>query len=144
MADTKGLSGVGREAVDELKKKVRIELSDRLERQVRAKCEEFIRKKRDEGPGVKQRILQLFHEELAEDVAVIAQPVATKVLVDNYAEVQEEISQRFAAYKNPLQRARDEIVASHTDSARRRDAQRRGRVMEELGAVTESMPKMLL
>lgn len=137
---TKELSSVGKDAVDELKSKVRTELYAKLVRRVRHRCEQFVEKQQDKGSGVKQRILALFHEELAASVVEEARPVAAKVLLENYSEVQQEIGQRFAAYRNPLEAARDGIVQSHEDGVRRSDAQKRRRVIEDIEEILAALP----
>jgi hypothetical protein len=140
ISDTKGLASVGKEAIDDLKKKVRAELYEKLQKRVRERCNAFITERQDEGPGVKRRILELFHQDLAAGVAEVAQPVALKVLKGNYNEVQTEIDDTFGAYKNPLDRARDALVSSHEDSVRRSDARRRGRVLDEVQAILADFP----
>lgn len=144
VAQTKELSSVGKEAVDELKKRVHEQLSIKMEKKIRQRCHAFVENKRDEGPGVKQRILALCREELAFAVTEIAQSIATGVLVENYNAVQREIEEQFAAYRNPLEAARDSIVQSHEDGVRRSDAQRRRGVLEEIEAVLTDMPRSLV
>lgn len=139
-AQMKDLASIGKDAVDDLKSKVRAELYAKLVKKVRARCEKFVEDKQDEGPGVKKRILALFHDELAASVVEEAGPVASKVLRDNYTEVEDEIVDRFAEYRNPLDAARDAIVASHEDGVRRSDAQKRGRVLEEVQEILADMP----
>jgi predicted GTPase len=140
VADTKGLNTVGKEAVDELKKKVRAQLYKRMEKRVREKCEAFVESKADAGVGVKNRILALLKDELAGDIADVAHPIAKSVLTTNYREVQAEIDEHFGRYKNPLERARDSLVVSHEDGVRRSDAQRRRRVLHDIEAVLTTMP----
>lgn len=141
VAQTKDLSSVGAEAVDDLKKRVHEQLGVRLEKKIRHRCHVFIDQKKDEGPGVKQRILTLCREELSSGVAEIAQGVAATVLGGNYQSVQLEIEKRFSTYRNPLDAARDSIVDSHEDGVRRSDAQRRPRVLGEIAAVLNRMPR---
>jgi predicted GTPase len=140
VADTKGLNAVGKEAVDELKKKVRDQLYSKLVDRVRACCDAFIQRRAHEGPGVKQRILEFFKDELAQDVTEIAQPAAKKILLRNYTEVRTEILERFDAYKNPIDRARDALVVSHEEGVRRSDAQKRRKVLGEIDGALASMP----
>jgi GTP-binding protein EngB required for normal cell division len=141
VAQTRDLSSIGRDAVDELKGNVRAQLYDKLVKKVRQRCEAFVESKKDEGIGVKARILELCHDDLSASVVEIARPIAMKVLLDNYREVQKEIVDRFAAYTNPLTAARDAIVRSHEDSVRRSDAQKRKRILEEIDAILDEMPE---
>lgn len=140
VSQTRDLSSVGKDAVDELKNKIRTQLFEQLVKKVRRHCEAFVAKGLNEGSGVKRRILDLFGE-LAADVVKVALPIATEILVANYREVGQEIEERFKAYRNPLESARDAIVSSHEDSVRRSDAQRRKRVLEEVDAILDAMPK---
>jgi hypothetical protein len=140
LAQTKDLSAIGKDAVDELKAKVRGQLYDKMVGKVRRCCEAFVDEKKSEGRGVKSRILELFHQELASAVVEIAGPIAKKVLLENYNVVEGEISDRFKAYRNPLESARDALVQSHEDGVRRSDAQKRRRVLEQVDAILVEMP----
>jgi hypothetical protein len=142
MAQTRELSSIGKEAVDDLKKKVRSQLYAELVTKVRRRCEVFVSTKRHEGSGMKKRILEFFHDELAGAVVEIAGPIANNVLLENYNVVQTEISGYFAAY-HPLDAARDAIVASHEDGVRRSDAQKRRRVLAETATIVDSMPEVV-
>lgn len=139
-ARTKDLSALGDDAVADLKKKVRAQLYAQLVTRVRHRCQAFVDQKSDVGPGVKQRILELFRHELSTSVVEIARPAAAKVLLDNYREVQAEISQRFAEVRNPLESARDAIVRSHEDAVRKGDAERRRGVLAEIDAIFAALP----
>jgi predicted GTPase len=139
-AQTKDLSSVGKEAVDELKGRVRSQLNQKTVEKVRRRCDAFIADRKDKGAGVKGRILELFHDELAASVVEIAQPVAKKVLGENYGTVEGEISARFSAYKNPLETARDALVSSHEDSVRRSDARKRKRVLADIEEILAGKP----
>jgi len=139
-AQMKELASIGKEAVDDLKNKVRVELHAKLVKKVRTTCERFVNEKQDEGPGVKRRILSFFHEELAAIVVEEAGPVASKVLRGNFMEVREEINSRFGEYQNPLDAARDAIVESHENAARRRDARMRAQVLKEIETIMAALP----
>ncbi len=139
-AQMKDLRSVGKDAVDDLKDKVRAELHAKLIKRVRGTCQNFVNNKQDEGAGVKRRILSFFHDELAAIVVEEAGPVASKVLRGNFAEVREEINARFTEYQNPLDAARDAIVESHENAVRRRDARMRAQVLEEIATIVAAMP----
>ncbi|WP_218920277.1 dynamin family protein [Chondromyces crocatus] len=141
VAQTQDLASIGKDAVDELKKNVRAQLYAQLVTRVRQRCQVFVDQKSDVGPGVKQRILELFGEELAAGVVEIARPAAAKVLRDNYNAIQAEITERFAAYQNPLDSARDAIVGSHQDSIRRSDAERRQGVLDQIDTIARAAPE---
>src|SRR5262249_29377897 len=54
-AQTRDLSSVGKDAVDELKGKVRTQLYEELVKKVRRRCEQFVAEGSNSGRGVKQR-----------------------------------------------------------------------------------------
>jgi GTP-binding protein EngB required for normal cell division len=140
IADAKNLNAVGKEAVDELKQKVRDELYNQLERRIAAACKAFIDRREHEGPGVKSRILAFFRDELASDVTKTAAQVAKKVLNKNYNEVQGEIVEVLRQYSSPLDRVRDAFVTSHEDSVRRSDAKKRRAIIEDIDAALAHAP----
>ena len=128
-ADTKELSKVGRDAIEDLKKRVESELYKKAQDRCR-RCDHFVKQRKDEGPGVEQKLLELLHDDLAQSVADVANPCAVTVLTSNYHEVQQEIVAKFDDYRNPLNRARNAIVQSHEDSVKRSDAVQRRRILK--------------
>lgn len=136
----KELAAVGREAVDELKARVRTELFSKVEANVRKKCEKFVADKQAEGPGVKRRILELFGHDLTDTVLGVAQASATKVLTVNYEAVQEEIQAVLKRFPDPLQTAAQQIVDSHELSRKRADGKERRRFGEGLSAAVTALP----
>lgn len=130
--EVRGLSSVGREEIDKLREKVKTQLVDKVGDRVRRKCLEFVDSKRDQGTGVKKRLIHFFHDELVAAVVDAATPVARRVLSGNYEEVQQEISSTFERFKDPLERAAAEIVNDERSRMRRSDAQRRKKVLELL------------
>lgn len=121
----KELGAVGKEAVEELKERVRTELFSKLESSVRKKCELFVGEKRDVGPGVKRRILEHFGGDLVDTVLDVARASAQKVLLKRYEEVQTEILAVFKRFPDPLKAAAEQIVDTHELSTKRSDARER-------------------
>ena len=140
--EVRGLSSVGREEIDKLREKVKTQLVDKVGDRVRKKCLQFVDSKRDQGVGVKKRLIHFFHDELVAAVVDAATPVARKVLSANYEEVQQEISATFDRFKDPLERAAAGIVDEERTRARRSDAQRRRRVLETLHIAIKSQEGM--
>lgn len=140
-ADTKALATIGKEAVDDLKSRVKTELYKKLVLRIRKTCEHFVESKKNEGPGVKERILSMFHKELAEQVMAEATPIVLDLLLKNYHDVETEISTRLAEYRNPLELAKEALVQSHHDSVRRSDAQRRKAVLERMDSLGKTLPE---
>jgi hypothetical protein len=98
------LNAVGKEAVDDLRAQVQRELVRRIEGPIRRGCEEFIDERKDVGPGVKLRILEMFRD-LAETVIEAATEPATRLLTDRFREVELEIVAAFSKHANPLEDA---------------------------------------
>ena len=131
-ADSKKLTAVGKEMVQEMRESVKASLIKCIESPIRRKCAAFIEKGDGIGTGVKRRILELF-EELAKDVVAAAAQPATKLLINNFITVEEEIRSVLKQYDDPLLSAANEIVASHKNRVRRSNAQKRKAVLEEMG-----------
>ena len=84
-------------------------------------------------------MLELF-KELAEDVVAAATEPATKLLVNNFLSVEEEIRSVLKQYDDPLLSAANEIVASHENRVRRSDAQKRKAVIEDIETIRQNTP----
>ncbi|MCA9094157.1 MAG: hypothetical protein KDA68_11760, partial [Planctomycetaceae bacterium] len=138
-ADTKHLSTVGKEAVDELRNKVKSRLFEEIEGPIRRRCKKFVNDNSHVGTGVKKRILQLF-DELAEEAVQAAVTPARKVLSENYEVVQREISDAWKGHQDPLMSASKAIVTSHEDSVRRSDAKKRKSIIETIDAIFSESP----
>lgn len=141
-ADTKHLSTVGKEAVDELRDKVKSKLSAAIEGPIRRRCKNFVARKQHVGLGVKSRILELFGE-LADEAVEAAMAPAQKVLLDNYQIVEQEILEAWKEHQDPLASASNAIVSSHEDSVRRSDAQKRRAVIESVDLILADKPQIL-
>jgi hypothetical protein len=103
------LNAVGKEAVEELRATVRAQLLQKIEGPIRKRCEKFVEDGDDIGPGVKDRILNLF-DELAEDAVVTAKTPAIELLTGRFKEVEKEIVAAFKEHSNPLEEAADALL----------------------------------
>lgn len=126
--DFKEIASVGKEAVDELREKVKNKLFNGIQNPIRKRCEKFVSDRRDIGPGVKKRILEFFRE-LVPEVVGVAKPAATSILQNNFGEVQEQISSAFKEYTDPLDVAAKIIVSSHEDRLKRANVKVRSEVL---------------
>jgi hypothetical protein len=135
----KELATVGREAVDDLKARVRSELYEKVEKSVRGQCLRFVSDKQAEGPGVKRRILELFGGDLTNSVLEVASRSASRVLTANYEAVQVEIEAVLKRFPDPLQTAADQIVDSHELSKKRSDAKERRKFDDALKSAMEAL-----
>ncbi len=138
-ADAKKLEAVGREMVNELREEVKNNLIKEIEGPIRKRCKRFVEKGEAEGAGVKGRILGLFRK-LAEEATEAAAGPATTILTSCFREVEKEILTVFVRYQDPLTSAAESIIASHELRTKRSDAQRRKKVLAEVGEVLSACP----
>jgi len=103
------VNAVGKEAVDELRDKVREELIKQIEGPIRRKCRKFVSDNQDSGTGVSNRIKDLF-EELAEDVVEAASKPAAELLVARFRDVDAEILAAFGEHSDPLNEAANALI----------------------------------
>ncbi len=138
-SDMKQLAEVGKEAVSELRDKVRGDLLNKIQPVIRRRCQRFVDDMQDRGSGTKRRILDFF-DDLVPAVTNSAREAATSILRDNYLEVEQEVRKALRMYEHPLEKARDAIVASHEQRIRRSDAQKRKQVLESLALISSRRP----
>lgn len=103
------VNAVGKEAVDELRDKVREQLIKQIEGPIRRKCRKFVSDNLDVGTGVSNRIKDLF-EQLAEDVVEAASKPAAELLVERFREVDSEILAAFGEHSDPLNEAANALI----------------------------------
>lgn len=103
------VNAVGKEAVDDLRDKVRTQLINKIESPIRRKCRKFVDDHKDSGIGVKDRILDLF-DQLADDVVSAASDPAIELLVLRFQEVEREILAAFGEHGDPLAEAAKKLV----------------------------------
>lgn len=116
------VNAVGKEAVDDLRDKVRTELIKKIEGPIRRKCQKFVADQQDFGTGVKLRILELF-EQMAEEVVAAAATPATTLLVEKFKEVDKEILAAFGEHSEPLDKAANALIQRQEKTIQREDAQ---------------------
>jgi len=116
------VNAVGRDAVDDLRDKVRAELIKEIEAPIRSKCRKFVADNQHFGTGVKDRILQLFSV-LAGEVVTVAAGRASAVLVERFKEVDQEILAAFREHGDPLKEAAEALIQRQEKNAQREDAQ---------------------
>ncbi|MGH7595375.1 MAG: dynamin family protein [bacterium] len=138
-AKAKKFEAVGREMAREMRDEVRARLVEVIEKKIRQACKDFVSKHQDVGPGVKQRILELYGE-LAHEVAAIAEAPARSVLQKAYREAEVEIQTAFTDFQDPLTSIADAIVTTEEQRIARADARRREVVLTELRAIAAEFP----
>ncbi len=116
------VNAVGKEAVDDLRDKVRNELIKKIEGPIRRKCKRFVDDEKHIGSGVKSRILELF-EQLADDVVEAAATPAVELLVARFREVEKEILAAFGDHSEPLTEAADALIQRREKRIRAVDPQ---------------------
>jgi GTP-binding protein EngB required for normal cell division len=138
-ADAKKLENVGQGMVKEMRDEAKARLIDAIEGPIKKACEEFVRQNQDVGPGVRNRILELY-ESLPDKVTEAAEEPARRILLKLFKGVEKEILNAFAEHQNPLESVAEAIVSSQQQYLERSDAQMKKRVLEELQEVEQSMP----
>jgi hypothetical protein len=139
-ADAKKLESVGREMVKEMREDAKKQLINRIEGPIKNRCDDFIRKNLHVGPGVKQRILELYGG-LAEAVTEAAKDPATHILKKLFKDVEKEILDAFKDHEDPVEAVAEAIVASQESYLKRSDAQKRRRILDDLGQIFAALPE---
>jgi hypothetical protein len=138
-AEMKGLAGVGREAIEELRMLVKSELYEKLEKKVRQRCQRFVDGGGDRGVGVKTRMLDML-DELADLVVDAARPAAQEVLTRRYREVEEEIRTKFDKFRNPVDAATNELVGEPLTLEQRKNVELQHTIARQAKALAKSLP----
>jgi GTP-binding protein EngB required for normal cell division len=133
------MKAVGKEAVDEMRETVKIELTKTIRSPIKSSCEKFVREGDDIGSGVKYRILELF-ERLAREATTAARDPATRILAEKATVVRQDIQREFKNGGDPLQDTADLIVQRHEDRLRRSDAQKRKAVLSQVDTALQTYP----
>ena len=123
------VNAVGKEAVDELRDKVRAELIKKIEPHIRRRCQKFVAENKHVGTGVKRRMLDLFND-LGDEIVTAAAAPASTLLVDRFKEVDKEILAAFGEHSDPLSEAAEALVQKQEKVA--------GREEEQLATAIES------
>lgn len=142
-AQAKDVGDVGKEAISDMKERVKTEIYETVEAEVRKRCMKFVKQKLDEGRGVKARMLEFLREELADAIVDAACPAALKVLETNFRRVEKEIIAAVGRAANPIQQAVEGLVSEHETQVKRSDAQRRRHVLARGEAALAATPPEL-
>jgi GTP-binding protein EngB required for normal cell division len=140
--DAQKLNAVGKEAVEELREEVKNSLIKKIESPIRRKCKAFVESHRDEGSGVKSRILGLFGE-LADVTIEAATEPAIELLTERFRQVDKQIREVFdehQEYNDPITSASNAVVSSHEERLRRSDKKKRELVLTSLGTIVGESP----
>lgn len=137
-ADARTLAGVGKEATDELRQRVREQLLKTISSPIQRRCQKFVSEGFDVGRGVKYRIIELFDEMIPTVVQVAKEP-ALKVLNENYEDVQIEIREQLKKSPDPLKTSEEAILTGHQEAERRSMSQRRKQILERVSAAFEML-----
>ena len=132
------VNAVGKEAVNELRNKIRTELIKKIEPHIRRKCQKFVQNNQHVGSGVKNRMLDLF-DELKDEVVEAAEGPATELLVEKFKEVEKEILSAFGENFAPLQDAADALLQRKGKNIQQDDVQ----IAVAIEAALSNMPRTL-
>lgn len=141
-ADAKNINTVGKEAVNELRESVKNNLIKKIEGPIRRKCQNFVKKGDDIGPGVKRRILELF-KDLADDSIEAAKDPAIGLLQIQFCEVQSEIIKAFKRFQDPdpITAVKESILSTHEGMLKRRDKKMREKVLTMTTDIMKDCPE---
>ena len=112
------LNSAGREAVDELRARVRQDLIKTIENPIRRRCKKFVDDHADVGAGVKRRILELFAE-LARKVIEAATEPAKELLRERCKEAEKDILKALKEHSDPIEEACDALLERHEKKLQR-------------------------
>lgn len=130
--DSNQLATVGKDALDELKEKVKHALFEVSQARIRRSCQSFVTSNLDVGRGVKDRMHEFFEGKLADALLEAARPAALKVLKDSYIEVQNEVLAAMRTLVDPVDRARELVVDRQAASILQKDRAQRARLDDAL------------
>jgi Dynamin family len=133
------LTALGKELINEMREEVKNRLVSSIRTPIRKRCQVFVAKNQHIGPGVKNRVLDLFGKLAAEAVDAATDP-ARDLLTTRFKEVEKEIAKVLRSDEDPINSAADAIVESHEAIVRRSDAQRRKTVLKQIAAVKTASP----
>jgi len=125
--------------IQEMRDEAKARLIDSIEKPIGRRCESFVKKNFHIGPGVKQRILELYGS-MAEEVSEAAKDPATSILQKLFKDVEREILDAFKGHENPLDEVGEAIVSSQETYLKRSDAQKRGKTLASLEEIWKTMP----
>lgn len=137
--DSKKLTTVGKEIVDELRERVRERLLKSIEEPIRRKCNNFVRRNADVGAGVKNRVHELF-DELLDDSLDAAVPAAQQILLDNYQELEREIRKVFTDHQDPIKTVVDTFLEKYQEREDEVVQKRRRDLLNDLEKVLAEAP----
>jgi histone H3/H4 len=133
--DTNELASIGKEAIEELKERVKHALSTHIEERVRRSCQTFVEGARDRGIGVRERMHAFFEAEITEAIVEAARPAAMDVLTGSYAEVQTQVLAALRSLIDPVERAREVVIEREANAILKKDQKERERLMAALAQV---------
>jgi hypothetical protein len=139
-ADTKQVNLVGKEAIANLRENVKNRLKVSIEKPIKRRCQEFVRKGDHIGAKVKSRILDLF-DELANTATADAKTVAVEILTQGFRIVDQDLKKVTKSFDHPLEAAMEAIVAAHEDRVKRGDAQKRKAVLQAAEQIIQTCPQ---
>jgi hypothetical protein len=122
---------VGKEAIGDLREVVKSRVSVAVRKPIKAACERFVKNGDHQGPGVKNRILELF-EDLAREST---KAPATTILENNFAKVRGEIKTAFDDWGDPLQQTVNLILQREKQEIEQRSEREREEILLKIDAL---------
>jgi len=137
--DMRRLERVGKDAVDQLRQRVKAALLDAIEDPIRKRCQQFVGERRDTGSGTKVRILDFFQGLVLEVVEAAKAPCNT-ILLENLRVVEGEVLEVLDKYPDPLAAAAKALSGESDDHREGAEAQR-SKIMASIRKALEAQPE---
>lgn len=141
-SEARGLAAVGGEAVDDIRKYVTGRLHEVVRAAVSRKCQEFVATRKNAGAGVKDRILDLLNDELVPTAVEAARMSATALLKEQANHVTNIVDAALQNLPDPVEGARELVVAQAERKAVREQAREREEVLAALVDLRAAMPRV--
>lgn len=138
--DIKKIDALGKEVINDLREKVKQRLLRTLEKSIERGCKEFVSRGEDQGTGTKMRIREKLLPILANDAANAAVEPGTKILVESYEQVREELLSTLRYLDNPISSASSQILDAHRQRLEKSDSKKREQVLGDVDRAIGSAP----
>jgi GTP-binding protein EngB required for normal cell division len=125
---------VGREAVGDLREVVKSRVSTVVRKPIKSACEKFVKNGDHQGPGVKNRIIELFND-LARESTKAAEAPATRILEENFGKVRGEIKSAFSDWGDPILQTGDLILQREKQEIEKKSEQEREEILTKIGSL---------
>lgn len=133
------MTQAGKEAVGDLRQLVKTRILEVVRPPIKRECDRFVASGEDIGPGVRDRILNLF-EDLARQATKSAEKPAVKILEENFAIVRSDIKTAFDSLGDPLLQTADLILQREKQEIEQKSERERDSILSQITSLLSSLP----